>query len=205
MLSWRGSNASSSAASVAPVDVAYNLRPLPGGIDATIKQPTDDIVQFTWIVSRNVGNNEYQCKLCDHRFVGQPSKVAHHFHPDFGNQRVKLCLQSKNLPDVLIEQLRKASIKKKRSIVDMSIPSTNIATLVANQARPEADAAILQYLVCEGVPPFTVKNFSFRNMLKKVSQAGAQYIPPLPQDFGLNRSRSHTPNGLGRVLNDETK
>ena len=57
MLSWRGSNASSSAASVAPVDVAYNLRPLPGGIDATIKQPTDDIVQFTWIVSRNVGNN----------------------------------------------------------------------------------------------------------------------------------------------------
>ena len=68
MLNW-----SSSASSAAPI--TYDQRPIPGGVDPTIKQPTEEVLQFTWIVSRTKGNNEFQCKICDHRFIGQPVKV----------------------------------------------------------------------------------------------------------------------------------
>jgi Protein of unknown function (DUF 659) len=40
-------------------------------------------------------------------------------------------------------------------------------------------------------------------MLRKLAAVGSQYVPPLPQDFGLNRSRSHAEHGMGRVLSDE--
>lgn len=205
MLNWSSSasfSASSSASSVAPTP--YNLRPPPGDVDKDLKQPTEEVLQFTWIVSTNRGNNLYQCKLCDHRFSGQPSKVYNHFIADYSSQRVSICPQAKNLPEILKIQLQTLLSKKKRTIIDMTGPSTShIGALLTKQARPEADAAILQYLVSEGVSPLTVKKFAFRNMLKMVCQAGSQYVPPGPSDFGLNRSRSTSDTGLGRVLHDE--
>jgi hypothetical protein len=100
-------NWSSSASSVAPTP--YNLRPPPGDVDKVLKQPTEEVLQFTWIVSTNKGNNLYQCKVCDHRFSGQPSKVYNHFLPDYSSQRVLICHQAKNLPEVLKMQLQTLS------------------------------------------------------------------------------------------------
>jgi hypothetical protein len=104
------SSASSTASSVAPIQ--YDHLKIPGDADVTIQQPTEDVVQFTWIISKNKGNNEYHCKLCNKRFVGQPCKVYNHFQSDYGTQRVISCLQSKNLPELLKDQLQKVSLKR---------------------------------------------------------------------------------------------
>jgi Protein of unknown function (DUF 659) len=203
MINWRLNVAQPAAAVILPADI--NLRALPGGIDPAIQQPTDEIVHFVWIVAKTQGNNEYQCKLCDTRFRGQPSKVGSHFNAEFSSQRIKLCRHAGNLPDLLKQQLQRAIETKKRKITDLSVaqPSQRIDVILASAARPDADAAILQFLVCEGISPLIVKQESFRNMLRKVGLAGSQYIPPSPQDFGLNRSRSQAEHGLGKVLSDE--
>ena len=39
-----------------------------------------------------------------------------------------------------------------------------------------ADAAILQFFVCEGFPPSTADNLSFRAMIKAVCAAGPHYL-----------------------------
>ena len=196
------SSASSTASSVAPIQ--YDHLKIPGDADVSIQQPTEDVVQFTWIISKNKGNNEYQCKLCNKRFIGQPCKVYNHFQSDYSTQRVITCLQSKNLPELLKDQLQKVSSKKKRTFVDMSTPSTSdIVVLFKNQGKPAANAAILQYLVSEGISPLTVSKPSFRNMLLKVCQAGSHFTPACHQDFGLHKSRSVSATGLGRVLSEE--
>jgi hypothetical protein len=58
MINWRLNVAQPAAAVILPADI--NLRALPVGIDPAIQQPTDETVQFTWIVSKTLGNNEYQ-------------------------------------------------------------------------------------------------------------------------------------------------
>jgi hypothetical protein len=123
MINWRLNVAQPAAAVILPADI--NLRALPGGIDPAIQQPTDDTVQFTWIVSKTLGNNEYQCKLCDACFCGQPSKVGSHFHAEFSSQRTKLCRHAGNLPDILKQQIQRAIKTKKRKIIDIrtTLPS----------------------------------------------------------------------------------
>lgn len=88
------------AAVILPADI--NLRALPGGIDPAIQQPTDEIVQFVWIVVKTQGNNKDQWKLCDTRFRGQQSKVGGNFNAEFSSQRIKICRHAENLPDFLL-------------------------------------------------------------------------------------------------------
>ena len=83
------------------------------------------------------------------------------------------------------------------------VSSRSISVQLASQGRPDADAAILQFLVSEGISPAIAQKSSFRNMLRKVSSSGSQYIPPKPHDFGLNSSRPGSIGGLGRVLSSE--
>lgn len=141
MINWRLNVAQPAAAVILPAEI--NLKALPGGIDPAIKQ-------FTWIVAKNMGNNEYQCKLCDARYRGRPSKVGSHFHAEFSSQRIKLCRHAGNLPDLLKQQIQRVIESKKRTVTDISVspPSQCVDVRLASAARPDADASILQFLVC---------------------------------------------------------
>ena len=118
--------------------------------------------------------------------------MGSHFNAEYSSQRIKLCRHAANLPNVLKQQIQRAMESKKRKSIGTSVaqPAQRIDVRLARAARPDADASILQFLVCGGISPLIVKEESFRDMLRMVGLAGSQYMPPPSQDFGLNRSRS---------------
>ena len=118
-------------------------------------QPTEPILQFTWLIGKKGANNTYECKCCRRRINGQPAMVYVHFSDELSSQRISGCQRKEDWPPLLTEQIRKAiatriaeQAKKdrKRSFSKVAIqPVINQA--LSSMSRPSADAAIMQFIV----------------------------------------------------------
>ena len=206
------SYASPSAASSSDVVSAIER---PADLDRQIVQPTAPILKFVWIKKKNGGNNSYECKLCRHRFTGQPSSVGAHFDANFCKQRILQC--GAPIPVELRSQLDAAmatsKAKKdqdgsnKRGFSAMSQPG--IATSLNKQNRPAADMAIMQFIVGLGLSASIVEEPYFRVMVTALRDAGPNYLPPKRHAFGLDsyscseEGVQANPLHLGKVLFSE--
>ena len=165
--------ASASSTAIEPTDPLS--RPLPADIDPTITQPTGPVLMFCWIISHNGGNKVYRCKLCSGQFTGSPILAMTHFNAKMSNQKLKLCkgIQPRALKDqlnILLEEklASETSTSKKRQIVDITDSSRSIAGVLARQSKPLADAAVLEFLVTQGLAASFVDSYSFRKLMKVV-------------------------------------
>ena len=200
--------ASASSTAIEPTDPLSRL--LPADIDPTITQPTGPVLMFCWIISNNGGNKVYRCKLCSGQFTGSPILAMTHFNAKMSNQKLKLCkgIQPRALKDqlnILLEEklVSETSTSKKRQIVDITDSSRSIAEVLARQSKPLADAAVLVFLVTQGLAASFVDSYSFRKLLKAVRDAGSNYLPPLSHALGRDAARANNSEGLGHVLHDE--
>ena len=199
---------SSATASSAVIEATDPLnRSLPIDIDPTIMQPTGPVLMFCWIISHNGGNKVYRCKLCGGQFTGSPILAMTHFNAKMSNQKLKLCkgIQPRALKDQLKILLDKklaseTSTSKKRKIANLSDTSHSIAGVLARQSKPLADAAVLEFLVTQGLAASFVDSYSFRKLLKAVRDAGSNYLPPLSHALGKDAARANNSDGLGHVL-----
>jgi hypothetical protein len=66
--------------------------PLPDNLPDEIVQPTEPILNYCWIISKNRASLVYLCKLCGLRFPGSGiSSVGSHYNKHCSTQRVALC------------------------------------------------------------------------------------------------------------------
>lgn len=133
-----------------------------------------------------------------------------HFNAKMSNQKLKLCkgIQPRALKDqlnILLEEklASETSTSKKRQIVDITDSFRSIAGVLARQSKPLADAAVLEFLVTQGLAASFVDSCSFRKLLKAVRDAGSNYLPPLSHALGRDAARANNSEGLGHVLHDE--
>lgn len=192
----------------APVVTVIPEPPPPGFVVGTL-QPTDSVTSFCWILRRHNGSNVYRCKLCNHVFTGQKSVAITHFRSSYSSQRIKDCtgiiseVLRGNLNDLMAEksqQSKKATTKRVYSTLGYG---ESIDKQLLGQCAPLADAAILRFLVSNGVSATVISSDSFKAMTRAISNAGSGYKAPRRQSLGVNRGRSTHPDGFGNILADE--
>lgn len=201
------SQASSTASSSSNVDpLSYEL---PIDIDPSIDQPTVPVIMFCWVVGQKGGNTVFRCKLCFHQFTGSPILAMTHFDSRMSNQQLKQC-KAPLRPALLKEQIKsildekkvsEVVISKKRQIIDLS--AGTIGACMVKQSKPLADAAVLEFLVTQGLAASFVDSYSFRKLLNAVRDAGPSYLPPSSHALGKDSTRGTNPDGLGLVLHSE--
>ena len=169
---------------------------VPAGIDRAIVQPIGPIEKYCWILKRSAGgNNVYRCKLCQKEFTGSKIVAATHFDPRVSSQQLKKC-RAQQPPDLVAELAvlvaeRVATETKKRSFEESKrVGLTTGSNFFAAQTQPLADAAILRFIVCQGLAPSLVHSESFRDMVKACRDAPRTYKPPTSHSLGKNSLRS---------------
>ena len=204
---FASSRASFTASSTSEQDDPMS-RDLPADIDPSITQPTGPVIVFCWIVSHNGGNKVFRCKLCNAQFTGSPVLAMTHFEAKMSNQKLKQCkanrplLLKNQIATILAEKLAaESNISKKRQIADLT--TNSIAGCLVRQSKPLADAAVLEFLVTQGLAAAFLDSHSFRRLLAAVRDAGPSYLPPLSHALGKDTARSTNPDGLGHVLQSE--
>jgi hypothetical protein len=189
--------------------------PLPVGCSPAL-QSDKPILKYCWLMKIEGGNKVWRCKLCNKEFKGSNIVVATHFLPKMSSQSLAKCGAISQFPPALTEQLNTAwsnkcleneITAKKVKTVDISATTENrpasISTLLSAQARPLANAAILQFLVVKGVSVQVVNSPEFRSMVTAIRDAGPYYVPPNSHAFGKHTVRSDNELGLGHVLYSE--
>jgi hypothetical protein len=127
------------------------------------------------------------------------------------SQSLKKC-SSFPLPPALIEQLQAAwdlkkdvdeiALKRARTVDDAANRPASISVQLSAQARPLVDAAILEFLIMQGISVHVVNSPEFLNMVRKIRDAGANYAPPNRHALGKD-GRADNEMGLGGVLFSE--
>ena len=146
----------------------------PNDIAAGIKQPTEPVVRFAWVIERLGGNKKYECKLCRCRFTGQKTMVITHFESNYSLQRISKCMAIQ--PRELVEEIKKSMLTKKKEEEQKSnkrmcstLSSTSdIGIILKGQGKPLADTACLEFIVSQGLSASIVEAPAFRNMIMQV-------------------------------------
>ena len=135
------------------------------------------ILRYCWFLRLDGGNKVWKCKLCNEEFTGSNVLVATHFWAKMSSQSLKKC-SSSPLPPALIEQLETAwtvkkdadekSAKRARTVDLVQNRSASVSALLSAQARPLADAAILEFLVMQGISVCVVNSPEFLKMVRSI-------------------------------------
>ena len=176
----------------AVIDLVANAAP--ADIDRARVQPVGPIDKYCWVVKKTAGGSYvYRCKLCLKEFTGSKIVAATHFNPRVSTQQLKKCRAQ--LPPDLVRELavliadRTATETKKRSFEESKrVGLTTGCNFFAAQTQPLA-AAILRFIVCQGLAPSLVHSESFRDIVKACRDAPRTYKPPKSPSLRRNSLR----------------